>query len=77
MLGRVFSGAGAPIDGGADVIPDDYRDILGAAINPYSRQSPHDFIQTGISTIDGNNALVRGQKLPIFSGSGLPHNDIA
>lgn len=77
ILGRVFSGAGAPIDGGADVIPDEYRDILGAAINPYSRQSPSDFIQTGISTIDGNNALVRGQKLPIFSGSGLPHNDIA
>ena len=77
ILGRVFSGAGVPIDGGADIIPDDYRDILGAAINPYSRQSPHDFIQTGISTIDGNNSLVRGQKLPIFSGSGLPHNDIA
>ncbi len=77
ILGRVFSGAGAPIDGGPDIIPEDYRDILGAAINPYSRQSPHDFIQTGISTIDGNNSLVRGQKLPIFSGSGLPHNDIA
>ncbi|MHB8632785.1 MAG: V-type ATP synthase subunit B [Thermoplasmatota archaeon] len=77
ILGRVFNGAGMPIDGGPDVIPDDYRDILGAAINPYSRASPHDFIQTGISTIDGNNSLVRGQKLPIFSGSGLPHNDIA
>ncbi|MGB1585748.1 MAG: V-type ATP synthase subunit B [Thermoplasmatota archaeon] len=77
ILGRVFSGAGAPIDGGADIIADDYRDINGAAINPYSRASPHDFIQTGISTIDGNNSLVRGQKLPIFSGSGLPHNDIA
>ncbi len=77
ILGRVFSGAGTPIDGGPEIIPDDYRDILGAAINPYSRASPHDFIQTGISTIDGNNSLIRGQKLPIFSGSGLPHNDIA
>ncbi len=77
ILGRVFSGAGTPIDGGPEIIPDDYRDILGAAINPYSRQSPNDFIQTGISTIDCNNSLVRGQKLPIFSGSGLPHNDIA
>ncbi|MFO1535601.1 MAG: V-type ATP synthase subunit B, partial [Thermoplasmatota archaeon] len=77
ILGRVFNGAGIPIDGGAEIIPDDYRDIIGAAINPYSRASPHDFIQTGISTIDGNNSLVRGQKLPIFSGSGLPHNDIA
>ncbi len=77
ILGRVFSGAGSPIDGGPEIIPDEYRDILGAAINPYSRASPKDFIQTGISTIDGNNSLVRGQKLPIFSGSGLPHNDIA
>jgi len=77
ILGRVFNGAGEPIDGGAEIIPDEYRDILGAAINPYSRQSPRAFIQTGISTIDGNNSLVRGQKLPIFSGSGLPHNDIA
>lgn len=77
ILGRVFSGAGAPIDGGADIIADDHRDINGAAINPYSRASPHSFIQTGISTIDGNNSLIRGQKLPIFSGSGLPHNDIA
>ena len=77
ILGRLFSGAGEPIDGGPEIIPDEYRDILGAAINPYSRQSPSSFIQTGISTIDGNNSLVRGQKLPIFSGSGLPHNDIA
>ena len=53
------------------------RDIIGAAINPYSRTSPSDFIQTGISTIDATNTLVRGQKLPIFSGSGLPHNEIA
>lgn len=77
ILGRVFSGAGVPIDGGAEIIADDYRDINGAAINPYSRASPHDFVQTGISTIDVNNSLVRGQKLPVFSASGLPHNDIA
>lgn len=77
ILGRVFNGAGTPIDGGPEPKADDYRDIIGAAINPYSRASPHDFIQTGISTIDGNNSLVRGQKLPIFSGAGLPHNDIA
>ena len=77
MLGRILSGAGDPIDGGPPVIPDDRRDIIGAAINPYSRASPKEFIQTGISTIDGLNTLVKGQKLPIFSGSGLPHNDIA
>ncbi len=77
ILGRVFSGAGAPIDGGPEIIPDEYRDINGSPMNPYSRASPHSFIQTGISTIDGNNSLVRGQKLPIFSGAGLPHNDIA
>lgn len=77
MLGRIFSGGGQPIDGGPEIEPEDTRDILGAAINPYSRAPPHDPIQTGISTIDGNNTLVRGQKLPIFSGSGLPHNDIA
>lgn len=77
MLGRILSGSGQPIDGGPEVIPDQSRDITGAAINPYSRESPKEFIQTGISTIDGMNTLVRGQKLPIFSGSGLPHNDIA
>jgi len=77
MLGRILSGSGEPLDGGPDIIPEERRDILGAAINPYARQSPEQFIQTGISTIDGNNTLVRGQKLPIFSGSGLPHNDIA
>jgi V/A-type H+/Na+-transporting ATPase subunit B len=77
LLGRTFSGSGEPLDGGPEVVSDDRRDIIGAAINPYSRQSPGDFIQSGISTIDGNNTLVRGQKLPIFSGSGLPHNDIA
>lgn len=77
MLGRIFNGAGKPIDGGAEIIPDKRLDITGSAINPYSRGSPADFIQTGISTIDAMNTLVRGQKLPIFSGSGLPHNEIA
>src|SRR3989344_2477903 len=77
MLGRVFNGAGKPIDGKAPIIPEKKMDIIGAAINPYSRASPSDFIQSGISTIDATNTLVRGQKLPIFSGSGLPHNEIA
>ncbi len=77
MLGRIFSGAGKPIDGGPGIVPEKKLDIIGAAINPYSRASPSDFIQTGISTIDATNTLVRGQKLPIFSGSGLPHNEIA
>ena len=77
MLGRVLSGSGKPIDNGPDVLPEKKMDIIGAAINPYSRASPHDFIQTGVSTIDAMNTLVRGQKLPLFSGSGLPHNEIA
>jgi len=77
MLGRVLSGSGKPIDGGPDVIPEKKLDIGGAAINPFARASPSDFIQTGISAIDAMNTLVRGQKLPIFSGSGLPHNEIA
>jgi len=77
MLGRVFNGSGKPIDGGPDLVPEKRMDIGGAAINPYARNSPADFIQTGISTIDTTNTLVRGQKLPIFSGSGLPHNEIA
>jgi V/A-type H+/Na+-transporting ATPase subunit B len=77
MLGRVLSGAGAPLDGGAAITPDKELDTVGAAINPWARDSPSDFIQTGISTIDGMNTLVRGQKLPIFSGSGLPHNELA
>ncbi|MBI2661587.1 V-type ATP synthase subunit B [Candidatus Woesearchaeota archaeon] len=77
MLGRILSGSGKPIDGGPEVIPEKRLDIGGAAINPFARASPHDFIQTGISTIDAMNTLVRGQKLPIFSGSGLPHNEIA
>jgi len=77
LLGRIFSGAGQPIDGGPDIIPEKKLDINGAPINPYSREFPDDFIQTGISTIDMLNTLVRGQKLPIFSGAGLPHNQLA
>ena len=77
MLGRVFDGTGNPIDDAPQIIPDERRDINGDPINPYSREYPREFIQTGISTIDGLNTLVRGQKLPIFSGSGLPHNELA
>ncbi len=77
MLGRILSGSGQPLDGGAPIVPEAELDIVGAAINPWARDSPSDFIQTGISTIDGMNTLVRGQKLPIFSQSGLPHNEIA
>lgn len=77
MLGRILSGSGDPIDGGPKIVPEDRRPIIGSAINPYARTYPREFIQTGISAIDGMNTLVRGQKLPIFSGSGLPHNDIA
>ena len=77
MLGRVFDGSGDPIDNGPPILSKEKVDITGAAINPYSRQEPHDFIQTGISTIDALNTLVRGQKLPLFSTAGLPHNDIA
>jgi V/A-type H+/Na+-transporting ATPase subunit B len=77
MLGRVFNGSGKPIDNGPEIISKTEVDINGAAINPYARSSPADFIQTGITTIDVTNTLVRGQKLPIFSGSGLPHNEIA
>src|SRR5436309_2129721 len=77
MLGRILSGSGDPIDGGPPIIPEERRDITGAAINPYARDNPQDFIQTGISTIDTMNALVRGQKLPLFSGAGLPHNEVA
>ncbi|MFA5331001.1 MAG: V-type ATP synthase subunit B [Methanoregula sp.] len=77
MLGRILSGGGKPIDGGPEIVPEKRLDITGAAINPWARDSPSDFIQTGISTIDGTNTLVRGQKLPIFSGAGLPHNNVA
>ena len=77
MMGRVFNGMGEPIDGGARIIPEKYCDINGTPINPAARYYPYEFIQTGISTIDGLNTLVRGQKLPIFSGSGLPHAELA
>ena len=77
MLGRVFDGMGRPIDGGADIIPDEYRDINGEPMNPAARDYPAEFIQTGVSAIDGLNTLVRGQKLPVFSGSGLPHAQLA
>ncbi|MFH1576216.1 MAG: V-type ATP synthase subunit B [Candidatus Margulisiibacteriota bacterium] len=77
MLGRVFSGLGKPIDGAPQIIPIKKLDINGAPINPAARDYPNDFIQTGISSIDGLNTLSRGQKLPIFSGSGLPHSRIA
>ena len=77
MVGRAFNGLGEPIDDGPDIIPEEKRDVNGTAINPVSRDYPSEFIQTGISTIDGLNTLVRGQKLPIFSGNGLPHNQVA
>ncbi|KXB02170.1 ATP synthase subunit B [candidate division MSBL1 archaeon SCGC-AAA261F17] len=77
LLGRVFSGKGLPRDGGPHIIPEDELDIHGAPINPAARDYPTDFIQTGISSIDGMNTLVRGQKLPIFSGTGLPHSELA
>ncbi len=77
MLGRVFDGFGRPIDEGPPIIPEKYLNINGNPMNPYARDYPNEFIQTGISTIDLLNTLVRGQKLPLFSGSGLPHSRIA
>lgn len=77
MLGRVFDGLARPIDGAPSPIGEERRDVNGAPINPISRRYPREFIQTGISAIDGLNTLVRGQKLPIFSGAGLPHNRLA
>ncbi len=77
MLGRVFTGLGEPRDEGPAIVGEERLDVNGGSINPYSRQKPGDFIQTGISAIDCMNTLVRGQKLPIFSGSGLPHNELA
>ncbi|MEF8874418.1 MAG: V-type ATP synthase subunit B [Candidatus Thermoplasmatota archaeon] len=77
LLGRVFNGIGEPIDGSPDIIPEERRNINGNPINPSAREYPREFIQTGISTIDGMLTLVRGQKLPIFSASGLPHNNVA
>lgn len=77
MLSRVFDGLGRPIDGGPEILPDQRRDINGLPINPAARTYPEEFIQTGVSAIDGLNTLVRGQKLPIFSASGLPHANLA
>lgn len=77
MLGRVFDGMGNPIDGGPDILPEERRDINGLPMNPAARVYPEEFIQTGVSAIDGLNTLVRGQKLPIFSCSGLPHSQLA
>ncbi|MBP5154898.1 MAG: V-type ATP synthase subunit B [Lachnospiraceae bacterium] len=77
MLGRVFDGLGRPIDGGPEILPDARKDINGLPMNPAARAYPQEFIQTGVSAIDGLNTLVRGQKLPIFSASGLPHAQLA
>ena len=77
MLGRIFNGLGKPMDGGPEPLADRYADINGQPINPTARVYPVDFIQTGISTIDGMNTLLRGQKLPLFSGAGLPHDQLA
>ena len=77
MLGRIFNGLGKPLDGGPEPLADHYADINGAPINPTARVYPVDYIQTGISTIDGMNTLLRGQKLPIFSAAGLPHDQLA
>ena len=77
MLGRVFDGLGRPIDDGPEILPEERRDINGLPMNPAARVYPEEFIQTGVSAIDGLNTLVRGQKLPIFSCSGLPHSQLA
>ena len=77
MLGRIFNGSGKPIDRGPPVLAEDYLDIQGQPINPESRTYPEEMIQTGISAIDVMNSIARGQKIPIFSAAGLPHNEIA
>ncbi len=77
MLGRIFNGLGLPVDGGPPPVSETELDVNGQPINPTAREYPRDFIQTGISAIDGMNTLIRGQKLPIFSGNGLPHNELA
>jgi V/A-type H+/Na+-transporting ATPase subunit B len=77
MLGRVFDGLGRPVDGGPPVLAAERRDVNGLPLNPHARRYPREFIQTGLSAIDGMNALVRGQKLPIFSGNGLPHDRVS
>jgi len=77
MLGRIFNGLGQPRDGGPEIVPEERLDVNGSPINPYAREYPREFIETGVSAIDGMNTLIRGQKLPIFSGSGMPHNVLA
>ena len=77
MLGRIFNGSGVPIDGGPPVMAEEYLDIQGSSINPSERTYPEEMIQTGISTIDVMNSIARGQKIPLFSAAGLPHNEIA
>ena len=77
LLGRIFNGLGEPIDGYPAIVSSKKVNVNGNPINPYARVYPRDFIQTGISSIDGMNTLIRGQKLPIFSGNGLPHNKLA
>lgn len=77
MLGRVFNGSGKPIDKGPPILAEDFLDIQGQPINPWSRIYPEEMIQTGISAIDVMNSIARGQKIPIFSAAGLPHNEIA
>ena len=76
MLGRVFDGSGRPIDSGPKIIPEEFIDIQGQPINPFSRVYPEEIIQTGISSIDVMNSIARGQKIPIFSAAGLPHNEV-
>ena len=76
MLGRSFNGSGRPIDGAPPVLAEDFLDIQGMPINPYSRTYPKEMIQTGLSCIDGMNSIARGQKIPLFSAAGLPHNEI-
>ena len=77
LLGRTFDGIGRPIDGLGEIIPETVRDINGKPLNPYERKYPRNYIRTGISAIDGLTTLIRGQKLPIFSGNGLPHDELA
>jgi V-type H+-transporting ATPase subunit B len=77
MLGRIFNGSGRPIDNGPSILAEAYRDISGSSINPSERTYPEEMIQTGISTIDVMNSVARGQKIPLFSAAGLPHNEIA
>jgi V-type H+-transporting ATPase subunit B len=77
MLGRIFNGSGKPIDKGPPVLAEDYLDIQGQPINPYTRIYPEEMIQTGISAIDTMNSIARGQKIPLFSAAGLPHNEVS